>query len=53
MAAVRSLTDEQVNQLFVFCRKHYVHHYDVQVELVDHLAKSNHDNLFVRGSTSF
>ena len=34
------LTDEQVAQLFEFTRKHYVEYYDVQVELVDHLASS-------------
>ncbi len=32
------LTDEQIEYLFRFCRKHYIHYYDVQVELVDHLA---------------
>lgn len=34
------LTEEQVAQLFEFTRKHYVEYYDVQVELVDHLATS-------------
>jgi hypothetical protein len=34
------LSAEQVNQLFEFTRKHYVEYYDVQVELVDHLASS-------------
>lgn len=36
----RELTKEQVAQLFEFTRKHYVEYYDVQVELVDHLASS-------------
>ena len=34
------LTEEQVQRLFEFCVKHHVHHYDVQVELVDHLANA-------------
>jgi hypothetical protein len=36
----RELTQEQITQLFDFTRKHYVEYYDVQVELVDHLASS-------------
>ena len=34
------LTDQQIEALFAFTKKKYVHHYDVQVELVDHLATS-------------
>jgi hypothetical protein len=33
------LTEEQVKQLFAFCEKKYVRYYDLQVELVDHLAE--------------
>lgn len=32
------LTQEQIQDLYSFTRKHYVEHYDVQTELVDHLA---------------
>jgi len=32
------LTKEQIQQLYKFTRQHYVEHYDVQTELVDHLA---------------
>lgn len=32
------LTEEQIERLHRFCVEHYVRHYDVQVELVDHLA---------------
>jgi len=32
------LTLEQIQQLFKFTRQHYVEYYDVQTELVDHLA---------------
>ena len=34
------LTKEQIEYLFLFCRKHFVKYYDVQVELVDHLANA-------------
>jgi len=39
----RKLTLEQIDELFVFCRKHYVPEYDLQVELVDHLASAIED----------
>ncbi len=32
------LTETQIEELYKFTRKHYVYHYDVQTELVDHLA---------------
>ena len=32
------LTENQIEQLYKFTRQHYVYHYDVQTELVDHLA---------------
>lgn len=34
------LSDKQIEELYTFCRKHYVSYYDVQTELVDHLASS-------------
>lgn len=34
------LSDTQIEYLFKFCVKKYVYYYDVQVELVDHLANS-------------
>jgi hypothetical protein len=34
------LNDEQIARLFRFCREHDVPFYDVQVELVDHLAEA-------------
>ncbi|GGG92915.1 hypothetical protein GCM10011416_07430 [Polaribacter pacificus] len=33
-----TLTEEHIDQLYKFTRKHFVYHYDVQTELVDHLA---------------
>ena len=32
------LTNTQIQELYKFTRKHYVYYYDVQTELVDHLA---------------
>ena len=32
------LTQSQIQELYKFTRKHFVEHYDVQTELVDHLA---------------
>ena len=32
------LSKEQIQQLYKFTRQHYVEHFDVQTELVDHLA---------------
>ena len=37
---MKKLSQEQIDQLFVFTKKHLVEHYDVQVELVDHLANA-------------
>lgn len=34
------LTAEQIDQLYTFTRQHYVEWYDVQTELVDHLANA-------------
>ena len=32
------VTEEQIQQLYKFTRQHFVEHFDVQTELVDHLA---------------
>jgi hypothetical protein len=34
------LNEQQTAHLFTFCKRHYIHYYDVQVELVDHLANA-------------
>lgn len=36
----RTITTEETEELFVFCRRHYVYHFDLQIELVDHLASA-------------
>lgn len=36
----RKITPEETEELFRFCHKHYVYHYDLQIELVDHLASA-------------
>lgn len=37
---IKKVSAEQMDMLFEFTRKHYVEYYDVQCELVDHLANS-------------
>ena len=34
------LTTDQIQKLYTFTRQHYVEHYDLQTELVDHLANA-------------
>jgi hypothetical protein len=34
------LTTSQIDKLFTFTRQHFVEYYDLQSELVDHLANS-------------
>jgi cation transport ATPase len=40
MKSVPVTTPDQVEYLYRFCKKHYVHYYDLQTELVDHLASA-------------
>lgn len=47
------ITDAQFESLFAFCRKHYVHYYDVQVELVDHLAEAIEEKMNMNPKLSF
>lgn len=49
----RTITIEETEKLFDFCRKHYVYHYDLQVELVDHLASSIEDQWATNPEFSF
>ena len=49
----KKLTEEQIEQLFAFTRKKYVHYYDLQVELVDHLASSIEDEMKIDSNLSF
>ena len=36
----RKITPEQIDNLFELCEFHNVHYYDVQIELVDHIASA-------------
>jgi hypothetical protein len=47
------LTNDQIDQLFTFCEKHFVHHYDVQAELVDHLANAIEERMASDEKISF
>lgn len=35
---MKTLSKEDIQNLYTFTRQHYVEHYDLQTELVDHLA---------------
>lgn len=47
------LSKEQVDELFAFCEKHFVRHYDVKVELVDHLANAIEEKMAANSAISF
>jgi hypothetical protein len=47
------LNKEQVDHLFAFCNKHYVQHYDLQIELVDHLANAVEEKMAIDSQLSF
>lgn len=47
------LTTEQIDRLFDFCKRHHVHHYDVQLELVDHLANAIEEKMSADKNLSF
>jgi len=36
----KTLSEEQILRLYIFTREHFVEHYDLQTELVDHLANA-------------
>lgn len=37
---LKKINSEQINQLYLFTRQHFVEYYDLQTELVDHLANA-------------
>ncbi|BAO75599.1 hypothetical protein [Winogradskyella sp. PG-2] len=47
------LTKAQIQQLYTFTQKHYVDWYDVQTELVDHLANGIENHLKQNPNTTF
>jgi hypothetical protein len=47
------LTDSELENLYRFCARHYVHWYDVQAELVDHLATAIEERLAANPKLSF
>lgn len=47
------ITNEQIESLYGFCRKHYVRAYDVQVELVDHLTVAIEEKMAADAKLSF
>jgi hypothetical protein len=49
----RKLTTEEIEELFIFCKKHYVEHYDLQIELVDHMASNIEEQWSKNSELSF
>jgi hypothetical protein len=47
------LTQEQIDYLYEFTRQHYVEYYDLQTELVDHLANSIEEQWLENPKLSF
>ncbi|KEZ93440.1 hypothetical protein [Nonlabens ulvanivorans] len=47
------LNDSQIEDLYAFTRKHYVEYYDLQTELVDHLANAIEDQWELKPHLSF
>ena len=50
---VRKLTPEQIDDLYKFCEEHDVKYYDLQIELVDHLAAAIEENWLHHPELSF
>lgn len=48
-----ALTEKQIDELFRFCEKKFVRHYDLQVELVDHLAERVEEEMAADGKLNF
>ncbi len=49
----RKVTPPQIDKLYDFCQNHFVYHYDLQVELVDHLASAIEDKWESNPEVSF
>lgn len=49
----QELTTLQIEKLFEFCSKHFVRFYDLQVELVDHLANAIEEKMDKQKNISF
>lgn len=53
MSQSTALTAEQISSLYRFCARHYVHYYDLQAELVDHLASAIEERMASQPRLSF
>ena len=50
---MNKLTEEQIQELYSFTRDHFVYHFDLQTELVDHLANGTEVLLLQHPNLSF
>ena len=48
-----TLNEQQIEELFRFCQKKFVHFYDLQIELVDHLAERIEEEMTANERLSF
>ena len=48
-----NISQDQIQELYKFTRKHYVEHYDLQTELVDHLANGIEEQMVLQPKLSF
>ncbi|MBU1821070.1 MAG: hypothetical protein KKG00_06120 [Bacteroidetes bacterium] len=53
MSTLTPLTDEQIDALLAFVKSKYVDYYDVQLELVDHLASEVEQRMAANPAVSF
>lgn len=47
------LTDEQVQELYAYCKRKSINYYDIQVEIVDHMANAIEQKLSLNPELSF
>lgn len=47
------LTEKQIQQIHLFVKQHYVEHYDVELELVDHLANGIEQQWVIDSNITF
>lgn len=47
------LTDEQVQELYAYCNRKGIHYYDIQVEMVDHMANAIEAKMLTNPAVEF
>jgi len=47
------LSDEQIQELYAYCNRKGIHYYDIQVEMVDHMANAIEAKMLANPATEF